>query len=527
MAWMKAERLTNGDVKITWGGALANGWWELNTVASQYGYTLVGSSGASGVYIISRASMDFWEAGSYKLYTIWYNSAGKMVGSPVALNIPAWKPVIMKVQVTRVSDSSQKVTWETVAPLKRAIVQRREWAGTTWSAIKQVGAPSGNIRSFVDTTTQAGRAYEYRVAGVIEAQGDFSGWSNEIYTTPLAPSNVTVERLSLSQARVTWKIQGVGTFLPRVERQVDGGDWVQVAALGANTQAWTDTAFPQNAASVKYRVRCAAKTPTSLLGAYSTPSPAIAGIAVPNAPLELVPDGEMVLRGDAEPLRWVYSASDFSQQSAAEARVRLAGGVWQTLTAATEQQVEFTPAEAGEYEWQVRTKGVHASWGPWSAIATFTAVDQPMVAIQSPEGNIQTSMLSVVWAFSQEQGLPQSSWEVLLLDASGEVLESDQGASRTTVLQFRHLLQNHEQVEIRVRAAAGALWSEWVSTFAEGEFREPLPPTLDVTWDDARGCHVVVFDAEFTLPAEVENEGDGVFTFTIGDTGLEVEGENG
>src|SRR5690606_5698010 len=84
--------------------------------------------------------------------------------------------------VARVSDTQHTVSWTNPngVGLTEVIVQRR----TDNGAWQQVGRPAGGPSSWTDTTTVAGRKYDYRVAGV--RSGRQSAFTAEftIYTTP-------------------------------------------------------------------------------------------------------------------------------------------------------------------------------------------------------------------------------------------------------------------------------------------------------------------------------------------------------
>lgn len=446
----------------------------------------------------------------------------------------ATKPVVSNVKAESPSDSQVRVTWDCDVSVTRAIVTRSEWngaGGAAWvgTAFMQVGAPTGNVRAFIDTTVKPGHSYTYRVAGVSSVQGEFVE-SNAVSTSAPAPVNVTATRRDNTTIVVKgWKPSGtIHVAQWYFERKADAGEWTPISNWGGSydeSRYYLDTSFPASATKLQYRMRLGASVGSSYVryGAY-TESNVVPALSAPAAPVNLSPNGTLDAATRQVKLSWVHVPTDSSSQQAAEVQTRPVGGTWSTVTVGSAQSYLWTPPLSGAYEWRVRTRGLSASWSPYSAVATLTIADAPTVVIQSPAGIMNTAVLDVHWATDQAQGLPQSGWEIELLDDEGAVLETANGSGAATSHTLKRHLQNREHLEIRVRVLAGGMWSDWISTFVEGSFREPIPPQLAVTWDEQQGCHTVTFDAEFTTAADVTNEGDGVFTFIWAD--LENGDEN-
>ena len=78
------------------------------------------------------------------------------------------------------------------------------------------------------------------------------------YDAPAAPSNCSASRSSDSQARVEWTNGSTSTTKPRsstkVERQTDGGEWSQIASVGASATNYTDNSISADH-RYAYRVR--------------------------------------------------------------------------------------------------------------------------------------------------------------------------------------------------------------------------------------------------------------------------------
>lgn len=117
-----------------------------------------------------------------------------------------------------------------------------------------------NMTSFVDTAVAPGNTYFYQLLA-FNQNGD-SAFSNQASVTvqqdggggvPAAPSNLiaTGEVFALS---LTWNDNSMNEGGFRLERQIGGGAWTQIAELPANTRAYTDSPLSPNNVYT-YRVR--------------------------------------------------------------------------------------------------------------------------------------------------------------------------------------------------------------------------------------------------------------------------------
>src|SRR5690606_33737114 len=117
---------------------------------------------------------------------------------------------------TRVSDSRQDLAWTTHgasdAPYVSVEVARRANGGS-WVTIASLPAAS---TSYVDSTTSAGKVYDYAVrASNAAGPSVYSEWAT-ISTPPLRPSapsaaktatgDIVVTRPALSQSAATWAV---------------------------------------------------------------------------------------------------------------------------------------------------------------------------------------------------------------------------------------------------------------------------------------------------------------------------------
>lgn len=375
--------------------------------------------------------------------------------------------------ITRISDGSHKLDWTRNSTYTAVPVQRRTNGGS-WV---QVGRPSGNVATFTDTTTKVNEKYEYRVAGVGgSGQSAWSSVAGPVYTTPAAVGTVVAEKVG-TDIRIT--ATGLPTYATSYEVHDNG-----VLVDGAVT-SWPFTHVAPDA-GVTHTYTVYAKI-GSLKSAGRT-SNTVQLLAPPNAPANLAPNGAAAAVGTVR-LSWKHNPVDSSAQTVFEVRYRPTGGAWVTDSGTVDQFFDVV-LEAGGFEWQVRTKGAHPDWSPWSAVATVQVIDLPGVAIVAPVGDVDVSFATVEWTYSQAQSRPQSAWRAELLRA-GSVVESASGSGGQTSFAFLTPLVDGGTYTVRVRAATGGVWSEWgVDTFTT-VFPIPAAPIVDAVWDEMSGQHTV------------------------------------
>ena len=371
--------------------------------------------------------------------------------------------------VARVSDAQQTLTWTRNSTYTSVVIQRSTNDGS-W---QQVGVASGNAYTFTDKTTSGNRKYVYRVAGV--NGGGQSAWSNSatVYTSPSAPTGISATR-SGSDIRVS------AASVPPYATTFDVRDGGTTVGTGVSLP-WTHVA-PDPGVPHTYTVRGVV---AGVAGAWSSPSNTVQLIAPPNAPGALVPNGAVWPSDTDVVFQWAHNPVDSSAQSSFELQWRLDGGAWTTVTGTTDQSVTVTVG-VGSVEWQVRTKGADPSFSPWSAVASFTIIDRPGVAVVQPETEWDASILVAQWSWFQAQGRPQSAWQFQLLDALNTVVESRTGSGATAALELNTRLTEGVWT-VQVRGATGDVWSLWGTQTFTVVFDPPGEPMLTGLWDESQG----------------------------------------
>jgi hypothetical protein len=286
------------------------------------------------------------------------------------------------VGVSRVSDTSQKITWTnrdtSGEPWDRVRVQYDVLANDAWNG--DVGVPGGGSTSFTDSgTTVANQKYRYRVRSE-NSVGD-SAWVETavIYTTPAAPSSAS-RGGTVTAPVVSWvNNAGYGEYNTEVWRSVNGV-WSLLTTKTAGITSHTDAVSAAD--KVKYKVRHKTTTGAqgTLYSAYSGETTETPGItAPPNAPINLNPNSINVDPTLQQVWSWSFQATvGGDTQQAFELRHRLVGTTdWTTVGPTTTATQSYTmPAntypEQVAVEWQVRTKGSDPTYSPWSEPVSFT-----------------------------------------------------------------------------------------------------------------------------------------------------------
>lgn len=437
------------------------------------------------------------------------------------------------VDASRVNDGRATVTWTrratSGAPYDSQRVQRRYWVNGAWSGWSTIATISGTATSYTDTSISANNSYSYRIQAVNSSGSAVSDpLSPGMRTTPAAPTNVAAVKRG-ADIRVTFENSfPLDTSIRHdVQDNPGGSGWVTVGSISDGGEFTHNEVNP--AVSHQYRVRTVSTVTPQLTGPWSTASNVVQLLAPPLAPSLVGPLG-VADRDAPVRLEFEHNPVDTTDQTAGQVRWRPAGGSWTTVSTGTDPFYDLpAPGTSGTFEWQARTRGEHASFGPWSPTWSFDAVSRPEVVIQSPQGTSDQSQAEVEWNYQNADGSGQSRWEAQLLDTEGSVLATGSGSNTATSHLFPTVLEDGTEYTVRVRARAGSgLWSEWDTSTFVTDFPLPYPVEVLPEWDHETGSVSITFqvddsDATETVPDSVDvqrDDGDGWITIA---TGLDPE----
>ena len=452
------------------------GAWSSEMSVSAYGSRLLSqhtfnvSRGSKDKSIICRANIAGGGTGMY---------SGTTDTASVYATIPAIayeKPnAPTNASATYVSDSSATVTWTngsttTARPRTATIVER----STDGGSFVQIATVSSSATSYTDGGISANHSYAYQLSASNSAGRSSSVQTSTIYTTPAAPTSVSVDKVTATSVQVNATADAPYSEGYDVERSLNGGDWEAVASSAA--LPITDSV---GGGTVQYRVR----TVRGSLASAWTLSASLVTITPPLAPTITQQPSNPSASGSTATIAWTPNHPDGSAQESAQIKVTSPSGTSQTYTVTTATSYTFTPNATGTWSVQVRTKGLDPSYGAWSSSASWGVYDAPIVTIDSPATDgteVEALPLYISWSVTDSTGV--SAQRVVISNAGGTIYNQTQAASvrLLSLTDSDVALQNGSSYTITVRVMGGSgLITETVRTFSV-DWASPASPILDI-----------------------------------------------
>ena len=409
--------------------------------------------------------------------------------------------------VTRNSDASYSLAWTdnptTNAPYAKVLVQQSQGGGS-WVTVASLG-PTAN--SFTDTSTAANRRYQWRVRA--ENEIGPSAWvtSNPYQTTPGDPSITSVKAVPGGGLEVTWTNSvGYSAYTTNIRYYKDGVLQTDTISVASGVTSYVLTGVTLTS-TYRFGVRARSTIGTALDSAW-VDSADTAASTIPSAPTALAPSGVPADFLRAQTFTWQHNpTADGSAQSAYEFRRSTDGGAtWVTTGKVTSTASSYTlPAStltnSAALSWQVRTWGVHATESAWSTAGSVVGSTTPVTSILTPTATHQYSSVEASWSFFDAEGTSQSAWEVVLLDAAGQVLETRTGDNSDSAVTLYRTVEDATDYTLRVRAKDGsALWSDWTELGFSVAYVPPRLPILTVDFAVGAGYAVLTLTPD---PADV------------------------
>ena len=396
---------------------------------------------------------------------------------------------------TRNSDSKATVSWTngstTTTRPRTATLVERSVDGGSWA---QIASASSTATSYADNGISANHRYRYRVRASNTAGKSSYSTSGYIYTTPAAPTSVTVSKTDASAVQVS--IAGAAPYASAYDVAVttDGGaTWDTIAQ--PSSMPYIDANAP--AGTVQYRVRAVSG---SLASAWTT-SNQLVTITPPLAPTITTPPPNPTELGATVTVGWTPNHPDGTAQSAAQVRVTPPSGTSTTHDVsgdATTYSVDCSTA--GTWQVQVRTKGLDPDWGAWSDATSWGVYAAPAVVITSPASDGDTLdelPVVVTWTVTDPTGV--SSQIVTLSDDNGVVYNATVGnsARSLSIGSDAASIANLTTYSVTVRVTGGSgLAASAVREFGT-DWAPPASPTATVQVDeDAMAANITVFSGE-------------------------------
>lgn len=230
---------------------------------------------------------------------------------------------------------------------------------------------------------------------------------------PSSPTNLKAARNAAASIDLSWTNNASNAASTLIWRKKKGKDWVKVYDQGVVRTSYTDS---PGIGSFAYRVQY---WNSDGFSGYSNATDYIVTLCAPAAPTLVSPASGATVDANAGTalLAWRHNSIDTSKQSAAEVRCSADGTTWMTLSATTAQSASVVIAGNTSVQWQVRTKGAHADFSPWSGVSMFL-VRTPPVATLSVVSPITTVPVTTTWTYDDATGT-QASAVLSVLDSSG------------------------------------------------------------------------------------------------------------
>lgn len=386
-AWVVSSVSVNKDEST-------EGWWQSTLEPPQ-------SADAQHLYCwVEPTSSGKWKSGPD-----WQKSA--TVSSPwISSQIAAAKGQLQGVSASQ-SGSKVTIEWTTVNEYQKYVnVYRKLNGATKWTLYKPLVKASDG--SWAETIA-AGSSARYALRAVLADKKTVGAMTSveggeRFAGKPLECKSPKAQALTSDSMKVTWANSGsVGTSY-EFEYSDDGNAWAnhQVDAIThATLESTSATSFTVGGldSGRRWYVRMrrtngtGSSKWTGLVSTVLATEPTAPTVGT--LPTSVSADGRFTVS-------WTHNSEDGSDQSAYELD---ANGT--TLTGTTDTAIVLTPSELGVGDGgnivvKVRTKGVSASWSPWSAAQTVYVFADPSVGValtsggDDVEGDATTFPLQIV-----------------------------------------------------------------------------------------------------------------------------------
>lgn len=327
------------------------------------------------------------------------------------------------VKVARLSDTENVVTFGHGSgndDLYLAHDVQRQMDGGAWSDFAAV-EPAGT--RCPDRSTSANHSWRYRVRSRNSAGASDWVYTGTVYNTPAAPGKIAMARVSNTRVRGTFENPANTATSAEIERSQDMERWTAVRTVEGHVTSFEDD---PGGGTWYYRVRNARG---GLRSAW-TASSGIVTICAPAAPTVTSPSSSQVIPKTQASIAvtWRHNPIDGSAQTAAQWRWSTDGKTWTTVDVSGEASsatLANSFAVNTRLSVQVRTRGAHADFGPWSpAVATYVR-QVPTLSIEEPADGftVETVPVHVRVRYSDPSGT-MAAGTLTICDAAGTAVYS-------------------------------------------------------------------------------------------------------
>lgn len=319
----------------------------------------------------------------YRYRVLPHNGAGNAPAHQYTGNVATTPAAPASASVSRDGDNQNTVTFKhgsSYDGLYTGHRVERQVNGGTWSFLANVAA---GVTRYVDATTQANASYRYRVRSYNGAGSSDWATTGTVYNTPAAPGKPAMSRVTDTRVHAEFRNDATTATSLQIQRSTDAKTWKDVRTVSGKVTSFEDD---PGVGTFYYRLR---NLRGSLASAW-TYSDGIVTICAPAAPTVTSPTASQVISKSQTSISvaWHHNPIDGSAQTAAQWRYSTDGG--KTWTSADVSGATSSATLANGFavntalSVQVRTKGAHADFGPWSGTVTTYIRQVPTVTIEEP-----------------------------------------------------------------------------------------------------------------------------------------------
>ena len=377
-------------------------------------------------------------------------------------------------------------------------------AATGWKDVSYNGTTTLATATFdvtrgaSDKTAHIGAYAEGGGTGIYAGGTDYAWLDVTVpkVLAPNAPTGCSATYASDSQATVSWTNGTTDTAKPRestlIERQTDGGSWVQVASVGDSATSFTDNGISANH-SYLYRVRA-----KNLAGysSYSTAGTPIYTTPAPPASVTLDKTSATTVQID------VTGAAPYATGYDIESTYDN-GSTWATVASSTSMPYSATVG-AGTVQFRVRSvrSSLESVWTLSASLVTITPPLAPTIVQAPANPTSYGDSVTIAWTPNHPDGSAQDHAEVKVTDPSN-TSTTHTVAGTATAYTFTPNATGTWTAQVRTYGldpSAGA----WSGTISWGVYN---PPAVTIDTPATDGTQVT------TLPLSVTwtvTDGTGV-----------------
>lgn len=405
------------------------------------------------------------------------------------------------VTVSRVNDTTLDVKWQSNydnAALKiwrQIIVDIRDDTPSQAGAWHNVKTLNWDATSYRITGLSANHRYFVAVYARSPA-GDSDhvnlGW---YYMTPDKPRAVTVTKTSNSSARVDVDLSNTFANTVTIHRKVGsaGDAWIQNVTVSPDAKgaSWDDTDVPGGTIQyMAYVTTYVNGSSGATVRSGETWGNTITTVQVPNAPTITSPADTITREVNSSvTVEWSINHPDGTAQRDAQVEITYPNSTTSVkYVGGNTRSYTISGLVAGTYKVRVQTRGLHNSYGAWSAYKTIRVAQRPVVQISSPTSDwvLRNLPLTVAWSVADPTGVSQQ--RVTFSCDGRELVRRDvaAGVRQLVVNSDSFVPANNSVLLVTVWVRGGSGLESQTSVSVPVEYESPAAPAVSVSYDGAR-----------------------------------------